>query len=69
MGQGCVKGIPVPSHPNSPTAGKVKSSPPALLQLLAAVIFNQHSLQKVGREKKKRKKKTDEKIKLIYTSN
>lgn len=57
MGQGCVKGIPVPSHPNSPTAGKVKSSPPALLQLLAAVIFNQHSLQKVGREKKKRKKK------------
>lgn len=65
MGQGCVKGIPIPSHPNSPTAENVKSSPPAQLQLLAAVIFNQHSLQKVGRKKKP----TDEKIKLIYILN
>lgn len=41
---------------------EAKILPAALLQLLTMVIFNKHSLQKVGRE-------TDEKIKLIYILN
>lgn len=49
------------SH-RSPATEEAKTPPAALLQLLAVVIFNKHSLQKVGRE-------TDEKIKLIYTLN
>lgn len=49
------------SH-RSPAMEEAKTLPAALLQLLTMVIFNKHSLQKVGRE-------TDEKIKLIYTLN
>lgn len=54
--------VPFQSQTGGPTTLEVKTPPPSPLELIIPVIFNQHSLQKVGRT-------TDEKIKLIYTSN
>lgn len=42
--------LPFPRRPGGPTAMEVKNPPPAPLWLIAAAIFNQHRLQKVGKK-------------------